>query len=308
MDLRIGGVYAALLTPRHPDDSIDTIALQRLVAFLKDHGLSSYVVNGATGEFCLSTPTQVAELLRTVRHAAGPGTRLMCGIGGAGMTQVLQMASMAASEGVDAVLVPAPYFFRYQQEDVEAFYREIAARVDLPILLYNLPQFTSGLTPETACRLIRDVPNIVGIKDSSGSLDILRALTKTQIPCFRIIGNDGVLAQAMRERVCDGVVSGVACVLPHLIQEVFTQAGESPQPSAPEMLLQEFIQVIDRFPTPWGLRWAAEASGITPAWSAQPISASRAEQAYQMMQWFRNWAPSLPSQIASSTTRSGATR
>ena len=164
-------------------------------------------------------------------------------------------------------------------------------------MLYNLPQFTTGLETETACRLIRDVPNIIGIKDSSGSLDILRALTQENIPACRIIGNDGALAAALLEQICDGVVSGVACVAPELIQSIYSAAAshDSAQFRHASDLLNEFIARIDALPTPWGLKWIAEARGILQATFAQQTTAHRISQGTDLMAWFHSWQSALPS-------------
>lgn len=88
------------------------------------------------------------------------------------------MAAVAESSGASGLLLPMPWFFPYEQQDLEMFCREVASSTRLPILLYNLPQFTSGLTKATVRGLIRDVPNIVGIKDSAGSVEIVRDLTE----------------------------------------------------------------------------------------------------------------------------------
>jgi 4-hydroxy-tetrahydrodipicolinate synthase len=290
MEKVIQGVYSALLTPRLADDSIDGSAVARLVEFQVSRGIRSYAINGATGEFCLTTPQQLKDLFAAVLHVTRGDGKIVCGVGGAGVARVLELAKVAENEGATALLVPAPYFFPYEQDDVRVFFETVASRVNLPIVLYNLPQFTSGLHSSTACQLIRDVPNIIGIKDSSGSLDILRTLTDEHISCCRIVGNDSALAQAIREGDCDGVVSGVACVLPELIQTIFNRApSDSDSFSAVEELLTQFIRELDVFPTPWGLRWALEALGIAQAWSAQPVSARRLEQSRRFMHWFQTW-------------------
>lgn len=290
---QVKGIYAALLTPRHQDSRVDSASTSRLVEFLVRNGMRSYALNGATGEFCLTTPTDLRTSFRAVRDAAGDNVDLLCGVGAAGLSGSIELAHIAQEEGAGALLVPCPYFFPYQQDDVEAFFQALASSVTIPIMLYNLPQFTTGLQVETACSLIRDVPNIIGIKDSSGSLDILRALTQQGIPACRIIGNDGALVAALQEGLCDGVVSGVACVLPELIQSVYSdQAGRNIS------LLDEFIAQIDVFPNPWGLKWIAEARGILQASFAQPVSARRRLQSASLMSWFRDWQAALPSHLA----------
>jgi 4-hydroxy-tetrahydrodipicolinate synthase len=257
------------------------------------NGIRSYALNGATGEFCLTTPADLRALFRAVRDTAGDSVDLLCGVGSAGLAGSIELAHIAQEEGAGALLVPTPYFFPYQQDDVEAFFQALASSVSLPIMLYNLPQFTTGLTVETACTLIRDVPNIIGIKDSSGSLDILRALTQQGIPACRIIGNDGALVAALEEGLCDGVVSGVACVLPELIQSVY-----SDQRCDQVRLLDEFIARIDVFPTPWALKWIAEARGILQASFAQPVSPGRSSQSASLKSWFQDWQASIPSHLA----------
>jgi 4-hydroxy-tetrahydrodipicolinate synthase len=284
----ISGVYAAILTPRTAQDHVNVEALQNEVEFLVSKGLSSFAVNGATGEFCITTPEQLQLILSTVHKASDGKAEMLCGIGAASSTLAIEFAAVAAKAGVKALLLPMPCFFPYQQEDLDAFCREVAANTSLPILLYNLPQFTSGLDKETVRRLIVEVPNIIGIKDSSGSLDILRDLTQHGVDARRIVGNDSALCPAMTEAVCDGVVSGVACVLPELILRTFEQYGATDSREFVECdsLLNEFIAQLGPFPTPWGLKWIAEARGVLPATFNLPLTTHRKTQAAALVDWF----------------------
>jgi 4-hydroxy-tetrahydrodipicolinate synthase len=156
-------------------------------------------------------------------------------------------------------------------------------------MLYNLPLFTSALAPSTVRSLITECPNIVGIKDSSGSLDILRILSREGIDACRIVGNDSVLAAALREGICEGVVSGVAGVMPELILSLFSSLPDSSEFQHAAKLLDEFVQQIDVFPTPWGLKWIAEFQGLAPADFSQPVSKRRLEQCRAMREWFQTW-------------------
>ena len=296
-DKKIFGVYAAVLTPRSPDEEIDAPALHALIAFLMEHGVSSFALNGATGEFCLTTPGQLRTLLSVVKDASHGNAKIICGIGAAGTALAIELAAVAEEQGAEALLLPMPYFFPYEQEDLDAFSRAVASSTTLDVLLYNLPQFTSGLQSETVRTLINEVPNIIGIKDSSGSLDILRDLTRHNIDACRIVGNDSALAPALVEQVCDGVVSGVACALPELILALYAQRGAvgSDEFLVTSRLLGEFIGQLDLFPTPWGLKWIVEARGGVKASFAQPVTAHRLEQARLMAEWFAAWQPTAVS-------------
>jgi 4-hydroxy-tetrahydrodipicolinate synthase len=288
----ISGVYAAVLMPRHADDAVDVESLAGLIRFLLSKGISKFAMNGATGESCLTTPEQLRTILATVQQASAGKAEILCGVGAAGVARARELASIAEQAGVKGLLLPMPYFFPYQQEDLELFCREVAASTQLPILLYNLPQFTSGLEKETVRRLIVDVPNIIGIKDSSGSLEILRDLTQHGVDACRIVGNDSALAPALCEAVCDGVVSGVACALPEVILALYqsepTDSADFVRVSA---LLREFILQLDLFPTPWGLKWAAEARGILRATFSQPVTEHRMEQSRALTAWLMEWLP-----------------
>ena len=81
---KISGVYAAVLTPRLADESVNVPALRKLIAFLMEQGISSYAVNGATGEFCLTTPAQLRMMLATVKEASRGKAKILCGAGAAG--------------------------------------------------------------------------------------------------------------------------------------------------------------------------------------------------------------------------------
>jgi 4-hydroxy-tetrahydrodipicolinate synthase len=289
-----------VLTPRRADDSVDQVALAGLIRFLMAKGIRSFAMNGATGEFCLTTPAQLKTILTTVHEASGGTAEILCGVGAAGVAGAKELAAIAQAAQVKALLLPMPCFFPYQQQDLELFSREVAASTTQPVLLYNLPQFTSGLEKETVRRLIVEVPNIIGIKDSSGSLDILSDLTEHGVDACRIVGNDSALAPALEQCVCDGVVSGVACAFPEVIQALYT-AGEqtgSPEFAHASRLLDAFIEQLGGVPTPWGLKWMAEARGILPATFSQPVTAARLEQGRKMAAWFRDWLPAALESIA----------
>jgi 4-hydroxy-tetrahydrodipicolinate synthase len=110
------------------------------------------------------------------------------------------------------------------------------------------------------------------------------------------VGNDSILAEALRNGLCDGVISGVACALPELILGLYRDgdAPDSLEFLRHEGALKEFIGQLADFPVPWGLKWIAEARGIAPASFAQPVSAVRLSQARELQAWFRSWHAGAP--------------
>ncbi len=218
-----------------------------------------------------------------------------CGIGSAAVQGCIEKGRIAMQGGAKCLLLPLPHYFPYEQDDLDVFCRKVADTVSLPVLLYNLPQFTNNtFQPATVVNLITEVPNIGGIKDSSGSLEVLRAMTREGIG-NRIVGNDNVLAQALREHVCDGVISGVACAVPELLVALFGQREslEAPEFNQAANALAEFIEHLNEHPVPWGLKWIQESRGILPATFSQPLSKRRIQQGHDFQAWFQGWRASV---------------
>jgi len=285
----VKGIFAAVLLPREADGRLDERALETNLEFLLEKGIGQFALNGATGEFSRVTLEESARVFEVTRRVVPAETKLLCGVGAGSFEGSLRLAEQAAKAGAVGLLAPPPYFFPYKQEDVEAFAGALAEASPVPVLLYNLPQFTSGYETATSLRLLSEHKNIIGVKDSSGSLETMRAMTQAGLGVTRIIGNDGALAQALSEGVCDGVVSGVACVLPEVIQALFANAPGDGKFEQAAALLKEFIAQIDVLPTPWGLKVVGEARTLAKARYALPVSAGRAAQMAEIARWFEGW-------------------
>ena len=287
--MAIEGAFAAVITPRDTNGAIDETGLRRWLEFLMDRGIKGFAVNGATGEFCQTSEAEFDRLISVAAETVKGRASILAGVGAANADGAIRLAKLATRCGADALLLPMPYFFRYSQGDLKMFSRTVAAAVRTPVLLYNLPQFTTGLDAETSLELIRDCDGIIGIKDSSGSLETLRLLTSERVKAARLIGNDEVIAKAMTEGILDGVVSGVACVLPELISGLWQQGcvraeGYEFDELAAALLL--FIGQLDGFPTPWGLKIAGDARGLSPAQCPFPASPERERRADEFKRWF----------------------
>jgi 4-hydroxy-tetrahydrodipicolinate synthase len=291
----MSGVYAALITPRRADGSLDEGSLWKSVEFLLERGIRGFVVNGTTGEFVLTTADELPRTLGLLAKILEGRAEFACCIGSAGFYGCMENARVAIDAGAKALLLPMPYFFSYEQADLDSFCRELALKLPAPILLCNLPQFTTGLESATVRCLIAECPNIVGIKDSSGSLRILKDLTGVCIDACRMVGNEIVLAEALEKNLCDGVVSAVASVLPELILALVGQASLPEKTGFRQSArgLEEFLRATAGFPVPWALKWIAESRGVIPAIFSQPLSSRRVQQGRALQKWFRSWRTTI---------------
>lgn len=298
-----GGVIAAVLLPRDEEGRPEWDEFERLVAFLCRCGVDGVCVNGATGEYARATPEERRTAAAVARGVLGHRGIVVAGEGSASTDATIRLLREAEAAGAGAHLVPPPCFFRYREDDVEQFYRAVAAAADRPVLIYNLPAFLTAVSEHTVADLLRTEPAIAGVKDSSGKLDILERLTaEPELQARRFIGNDWVLGEACRRRLADGVISGVACVLPELIAGLWeaAQAGDAARLAQFESALAEALPHIDSWPAPVGLEVLAELRGLRRCSPAVPFSVNRREEADSMRRWFEPWWEGLQALVAHS--------
>ncbi|HWB97936.1 MAG TPA: dihydrodipicolinate synthase family protein [Bryobacteraceae bacterium] len=279
-------LYAAVLVPRDDHGELNESAFCTILEFLLSRGITGVVVNGATGEYCLTSRSDVDRLLTLCRDVLGDRAQFLCSVGAASIQEVLALSTIAGDHAAAALLLPMPYFFPYSQDDLRSFATAVAAEARRPVLLYNLPRFTSGLEPATVADLIGSAPNIAGIKDSGGTLEIFKALEGSR--ARRFVGDDSILVEAFEARVCEGAISGIAGVLPELTRFLACRRGAAGYGEAARLQV-ELIEKLAVFPTPWGLKLIAECRGLAPARFAQPVSEARRRQMEEFRAWFAPW-------------------
>ncbi len=293
MDIELKGVLAALLTPRGGGGDIDWEAAERLCAFNAERGVTGLVVSGATGEYDSLSAAERGRLTEiAVAAAKGGGQTVLCGCGASRLADSVACAEAAFAAGASAVLLPPPSFFEYSQEDLEGFYVEAAKRIDGPILLYNLPAFVTPLQPATITRLLRATRNLVGVKDSSGELHVLEALTdRPELGAARVLGHDRALTAALRNKLADAVISGLACVAPEAVAGVFdaSETGDAGRLDALEGLVDELRERVSAMPYPWALMELAAARGVCEASYPFPPGDFRRSALDALRDWLPTW-------------------
>jgi 4-hydroxy-tetrahydrodipicolinate synthase len=289
---RLSGVVAAVATPNLPGTlEPDYSGLLDLLDFVADGGVDSICVMGSTGEFLnYSTGDRQRALYLAVKRSRLP---LLVGVGHSTFRGSLELADDAIGSGAAGLLLMPPYFFRYSQLEVEAFCRGFAEEVgkSLPILLYNIPQFTSPIQPETARRLL-DTGLFAGIKDSSGDWNNfcqLRAL-KADRPFALFAGHDAIALRALQSGA-DGVLSGCASAVPEILSQLYkaVAAGDMPAAERWQGRLDEFIRWIEQFPAPVGIKRALQARKQHGGDFSVPLAPETAAKLEEFTAWFRNW-------------------
>ena len=286
------GLFAAVATPLTAEGALDLPNFDRLVRFLVAAGVDGICVGGATGEY---PHTTVADRIALVRRAADLLPRdlaLLVGVGTPAPSHAPRLGEEAMSAGARALLLPMPMFFRYEQHDLHAYCVEVSRRLRAPCLLYDLPEFTNPLAPETVRTLLEDEEFIVGIKDSSGREGNLKTFADARgdRPWTLLVGDDRLLLAGL-EAGWDGGISGVAGCLPELLVGLRRNFDQLQMTEVARLkgLLDQFISRIAVFPAPWGIRVTLSARGLSTGPLPLPLSDRRQQQVLEFTQWFLPW-------------------
>ncbi|HZP05962.1 MAG TPA: dihydrodipicolinate synthase family protein [Terracidiphilus sp.] len=173
----IEGVYAATTTPFYPDERIYFRKLEANMARYSRSLLAGMIVLGSTGEAVMLDDAESREVLRVAAEATAPEKVLVAGVGRESVGATVAQAEAAAQFRYDAILVRPPSYYAGQltAPAVLNYFRSVADRSPLPVLLYNIPKCVPYQIPIEVIAELADHPNIIGIKDSSGSVDRIRA-------------------------------------------------------------------------------------------------------------------------------------
>jgi 4-hydroxy-tetrahydrodipicolinate synthase len=226
--MKLQGCGTALVTPFHPDGSLDEPALTALVESQIAQGISLLIPCGTTGEASTLTEPETERVIEITIAAAGRApipVPVFAGCTHNSTAQaVLNAKRLAKIPGLTGLLTANPYYNRPNQEGQFQHFRAIAEAVDLPILLYNIPGRTAtNLLPETVLRLA-EIPNIVGIKESSGIMGQITELLSNAPSTFAIFAGDDALALPVIALGGVGLVSVASNAIPGPMSEMIAAA------------------------------------------------------------------------------------
>lgn len=208
------------------DGTVNEHVLTQYTEHLVNNGVHGLFPCGSIGEFSSLTGTQRQRVIEIVADAAGD-VPVLAGCGDTSVGAVREHIDGAADAGADAAVVVTPYYLSTTQQGLLDFYSDIATTADIPVILYNIPSLTGEtLDIETVLELSR-IPNIVGIKDTSGDVTYHRRLI-TETPAeFSVLQGSTELALNALDTGADGIIAGPANVFPAVLAEVYNahQAG-----------------------------------------------------------------------------------
>lgn len=179
------GIFPPITTPFYPDGTLYLRKLEHNVALYSRTQLAGLLVLGSTGEAVMLSTEEQREVLQFAIAAAAPDKVMIAGVGQESVRQTLALAEYAATLRYDAVLVRTPHFYRSQlhptdrtQTEMLTYFRTVADRSPLPVVLYSVPALTLYALPVDLVAELAQHPNIIGIKDSSGTPERIAALVE----------------------------------------------------------------------------------------------------------------------------------
>ena len=239
------GIFPALVTPFTDDGkSIDEERLRALVNHCIELGVHGVVPCGTTGEFVNLTVDERKRLLEVVLDEVNGRVPVIAGTGASGTDQALEMTKYAKDLGADAALIVTPFYLKPADRGIYEHYDTIASKVELPIILYNIPQCTGVQLTWQMVEDLAQIPNIVGLKDSSGQLRyILAVLEKVRDKINVLCGHDEVVLAALAAG-CSGAILASANVIPDIWVQIYNHVKNGELQKARE--LQYKVQKIAR--------------------------------------------------------------
>ncbi len=268
------GSIVALITPMHEDGQVDEEALRRLVDFHVEAGTAAIVAVGTTGESAtLSEPEHCAVIRRTVEFAAGR-LPVIAGTGSNATTEAIRLTRCAQEAGADAALLVTPYYNKPTQEGLYLHYRAVAEAVEIPQILYNVPNRTAcDLLPETVGRLAQ-IPNIVGLKEATGDLSRIDELRACCDEDFDLFSGDDATACEFILRGGQGVISVTANVAPLLMAEMCKAAlaGDRERAEAIDAKLRGLHRGLFVESNPIPVKWAVAQLGLCESGIRLPLT------------------------------------
>ncbi len=299
------GVYAALATPRRTGSiDADAGALLDYLDVIVQAGVDGLVLFGSTGEFIHYDVTErMRVVILAIRRSRVP---VLVNVSHSTLAGAVNLAENAIKAGAAGVLLMPPYFYRYPDDQIFAFYEQFTKEIEarIPVYLYNLPTFTNPISAGLAGRLFR-TEAFAGIKDSSCDWRLFEDLSslQSQLQFQLLVGSEALYLRASSAGA-QGIVSGVAAAIPELMValERAIRSADLDRANHLNARLSEFVEFVDRFPATVAIKQTAVARGWKLNQVAVPFDEDMSADIIHFHNWVREWLPAVLSECSQSAS------
>ncbi|MCA9392783.1 MAG: 4-hydroxy-tetrahydrodipicolinate synthase [Candidatus Omnitrophica bacterium] len=267
------GSIVAIITP-FTENGLDEGTLRKLITLQIESGTNGIVPCGTTGESPTLSPAEHNRVIEVTVEAVNKRVPVIAGTGSNSTAEAVMLTKHAAHVGADAALVVTPYYNKPTQRGLYLHFKAVAESVDIPIILYNIAGRTArNIETETVAKLNADCPNIVGVKEASGSLEQVKAVRQACGPDFIILSGDDALTLPMMELGGTGVISVAANIVPEDIATLtrLYAEGKKDEAAALDSKLKPLINALFLETNPIPVKTAAELMGLAPGRLRLPL-------------------------------------
>lgn len=274
----LSGIFVPNIVPYDKQGRINEDELRRIIAWIGSKGVTGFYPNGSMGEFIRLSYEERKRVVTIVAEEAA-GKPILAGAAEPNVDLVLEMCGYCADLGCRAVSITGPYYYKLTQESIEAYFRELAAKSPIDIVIYNIPAFANEISVPVLKRLALDCPRIIGTKDTSRDMPRFQQVLheiKSQRPEFSVlIGWEELLCASLFMGGDGGTLSS-AGVVPEVIVKIYDEACAGNWEEAKRVqfkLLDLFSLMVNAPNFPEGFRAGYEMRGFAPGRARFPLSA-----------------------------------
>ncbi|MED3724948.1 4-hydroxy-tetrahydrodipicolinate synthase [Priestia filamentosa] len=262
--IEFGKVVTAMVTPFDNKGNVDFQKTTQLVNHLIENGSDALVVAGTTGESPTLSKEEKIALFRHVVKVVDKRVPVIAGTGSNSTHGSLELTEKAEEEGVDGIMLVAPYYNKPNEEGMYQHFKTIAENTKLPVMLYNIPgRSVINMSVPLIVKLAQ-LPNIVAVKEASGDLDAMTAIIANTPDDFKLYTGDDGLTLPTVSIGGDGVVSVASHIIGSEMQEMITSLQEG-HPQKAALLHQRLLPVMKALfmaPNPTAVKTALQVKGL----------------------------------------------
>jgi 4-hydroxy-tetrahydrodipicolinate synthase len=270
---KLQGIWSPMPTPLTKDGGIDKAGIRTLVDFLVEGGIDGLFPLGTSGEFALLTREERVAVVRAVVDQANGRVPVFAGVSDPSTENIVRFSADAKDAGVDGVIATPPYYYATTNEALYKHFRLIAEEVDLPLMLYNIPEWTHVFVPPEVVRPLAEENHIVGMKYTEYNLlNLLRFIADVGDKIAVFTGSDA-MAYTNLEFGGSGAIIGVANVAPKIASKIFDayRSGDFQSARDAQLQLLPLIQAIGIGKFPAGLKETMKLIGIPVGEAKEPL-------------------------------------
>ena len=259
------GTGVALITPFNHDGSIDFDSLEKLLTHVIENKVEFITVFGTTGEPVTQSKSEQKDVLKFIVTKVNKRVPILAGCGGNSTMEVLEKLQAGEFDDVDAILSVSPYYNRPSQRGIFEHYKLISENSPKPVILYNVPGRTgSNIAHDTVIKIANELPNVIGLKEASPSVEQFTYISKDIPKDFLMISGDDSLVLPHMSIGAVGAISVTANAFPLEYSTMIRLCKEGKYAEARQIhfKLIEFTDSLFEEGSPGGIKAALEIMGI----------------------------------------------